>query len=84
MYASDQMRASIAEPAVLSRIGRTLEDLMDDVVTEPYPSALKELLSAQQQPNVFCALVQALANPDRYEISERDGEVSIVPRSDQS
>jgi hypothetical protein len=57
---------------------------MDDVVTEPYPSALKELLSAQQQPNVFCALVQALANPDRYEISERDGEVSIVPRSDQS
>jgi hypothetical protein len=78
------MQASIAEPAVLSRIGLTLDDLMDDVLTAPYPSAIKELLSAQQRPNVLCALVKALAYPERCEISERDGELFIVPRSDQS
>jgi hypothetical protein len=57
------MQASIAEPAVLSRIGLTLDEVMDDVLTEPYPSAIKELLSAQQRPNVLCALVQALPLP---------------------
>ena len=78
------MQASIAEPVVLSRIGLTLDDVMADVLTEPYPSAIKELLSAQQRPNVLCALVQTLADPERCELSERDGEVFIVPRSDQS
>jgi hypothetical protein len=38
----------------------------------------------QQRPNVLCALVKALADPERCEISERDGELFIVPRSDQS
>jgi hypothetical protein len=78
------MQASIAEPAVLSRIGLTLDEVMDDVLTEPYPSAIKELLSAQQRPNSLCTSVQALADPKRCEVSERDGEVFIVPRSDQS
>jgi hypothetical protein len=57
---------------------------MDDVLTEPYPSAIKELLSGQQQPHVLCALVQALADPEHCGLSQRDGEVFILPTSDRS
>ena len=57
--ASFDCRACGAQP-----IGLTLDDVMDDVLTEPYPSAIKELLSAQQRPNVLCALVQALRIPN--------------------
>jgi hypothetical protein len=49
------MDASIAEPAVLDRIGLSLDDVVDDVLTEPLPKYIKELLA-------LCALSDVLAD----------------------
>lgn len=71
------MEASRVEPAVLERIGATLDDVLDDVLTEPLPKNIKDLLG--DEPPILCMLLDALTNPAQYRINEVDGEVFIFP-----
>jgi hypothetical protein len=67
--------------AIMERIGHSLDDATDDVLTEPLPKSLGEILSPRYQPNVLCTLFFALAHHEGFELIEQDGEIYIVPRS---
>jgi hypothetical protein len=77
------MEASIAEPAVINRIGHTFDELTDDILTEPLPKEIGKLLICGPQPNILCAFVDALVHHEGYQFVERNGEFFIYHHSDQ-
>jgi hypothetical protein len=78
------MHVSIAQEAILERIGQTLVDLNEDVTIGPLPETMVVLLnqSPTHRPdatNILCNLIQALTLPDRYRFFERNGELFFEP-----
>ena len=79
------MHVSTAQEAVLDRIGYTLVDVYDDLIAEPLPEPMAELLLERSpthlpdktSTNILCKLIEALAHPDRYRFFERNGELFL-------
>jgi hypothetical protein len=77
----DHMDSSIA--VVVECLGHLLDDITEDILTEPLPRSIGDLLSPQHQPNVLCALVYSLSVRDHFKLIECSGELFIEPRSDR-
>jgi hypothetical protein len=72
------MDASIS--AALERIGHSLSDATEDVLTEPLPPSIGAFLSPDQRPHVLCALVHALTDASNFQLIEQGDELFIKPR----
>ena len=74
------MDASIA--VVVECLGHSLDDITEDILTEPLPRSIGDILSPQHRPNVLCALVYSLSQREHFKLIECRGELFIEPRSD--
>jgi hypothetical protein len=69
---------STVHNAILDRIGRTFEDVTEDVATEPLPKQMAALLEQSDgRANVLCTLAEVLAHPEEHRLVERDGELFL-------
>ena len=72
------MTLSTTHDAIMERIGQTLVDVSEDMATEPLPKGMKALLEPPSvQANIACMPSDALANPGRYSLVERRGELLL-------
>jgi hypothetical protein len=77
----DHMDTSIA--VVVECLGHSLDDITEDILTEPLPRSIGDILSPQHRPNVLCALVYSLSLREHFKVIECSGELFIEPRSDR-
>jgi hypothetical protein len=62
----------------LERLGHTLEEVTEDVITEPLPLTMMEVaakLRNQHDADVPCLLMDAISKPAETRIVERGGEL---------
>ena len=72
------MEAVALDRISLERIGRTFNEVTEDLLDAPLPQPIANRVP---EVNILCTLGAVLAHCDSYEIVERNGEVFIEQRS---